>query len=292
MIRSAVLAVPLAFLAFSPVAQAQSGEAQVIVPSTDLAAEAPEVHALMRAVGLYDILQIMSVEGLDASVQMEADMFPGQGGAAWSAVVAGIYSADRLTQTFEDGIDVEAFTPEVLEELAAFYASDTGAAIVAGEVAARRAFLEDGVQDMAEAMVEDQRANNDPRLDLLAEFNEVNSLIERNVAGALNGNLAFLRGLSDGGAFDGGMPEQSMLEQIWSQEPEIRASTTEWLFAYQITAYANVTDDDIRAYIDMSRSDAGQILNAALFEAFDVMFEQVSYSLGAAAAIFIAGEET
>lgn len=292
MLRAVFLAAPLAVLSLTSTAPAQTGEAQIIIPDSHLSEAAPDVRALFEDMGLYEILQIMSAEGLESATTMEADMFPGQGGAAWAAVVAGIYSADRLIDRFERNIPLDNFNPDTLAELNAFYDSDVGQRIAQGEVAARRAFLAPGAQDVAEAIVAERRAENDPRLDLLAEFNDVNDLVERNVSGALNANFAFFRGLSDGDAFAAQMPEDLMLSEVWGQEPEIRNSTTEWLYAYQTTAYEGLSDGDLRAYIDISQTEAGRALNAALFQAFDIMFEQISYELGAAAAVFIAGEET
>jgi hypothetical protein len=292
MLRALLIAVPLAFAAIPSAAPAQSGDAQVIVPGSLLSQTAPELHAVFEAIGLYEIVQIMSAEGIAAADQMEADMFPGQGGAAWRAVVAGIYSGDRLVADFENAVQVDAFTPEILAELTAFATSDLARRIAAGEVSARRAFLEPGVEDAANAMARTAAANDDPRVALLSEFIAVNDLVERNVSGALNANLAFFRGLSDGDAFEVEMPEELMLAEVWGQEPELRRDTTEWLFAYQITAYAELSDADLRAYIDLSESAAGRLLNTTLFQAFDVMFERISYDLGSAAAVFISGEET
>ena len=64
---------------------------------------------------------------------------------------------------------------------------------------------------------------SDPdRVDQLTAFIEANQLVERNVAGGLNGSLAFYKGLVDGGGFE--MPEDQILQDVWSQEPEIRDS--------------------------------------------------------------------
>jgi len=176
-----------------PAALAQSGpgEAQVIVPGSMLAQEAPEVHAIVDAMGLYDILQIMSVEQTDAAAQLEGDMFPDRGGAAWQAVAASINSAERLVRDFESALPVEEFDPATIAALTEFFTSDTGRRIAAGEVAARRAFLDPGVEEQAGEIVAAMRAEGDPRLDSISRFIEANSLVERNVQGALNSNFAF-----------------------------------------------------------------------------------------------------
>lgn len=296
MLSRSILALPflLAPLAVLPAAApAQtSSEAQLMLPDTRLSEEAPELRAVFEAMGLYAILEVMSAEGVNAAPDIEADMFPGQGGSAWPAVVAGIYATDRMVATFEEAVPLERMTPEIVAELADFYASDLGQRVAAGELAARQAFLEPGVEDAAREMAQQQAADGAERIGLLTEFIAVNDLVERNVMGALNSNFAFYRGLGDGGAFETEIPEQLMLAEVWGQEAEIRSETTEWLYGYQILAYEDLTDEELAQYIAMSESAAGQVLNAVLFQAFDVLFEAVSYDLGEAAATFIAGEDT
>jgi hypothetical protein len=289
-----LLALPLAALPPTLAAQTApaTGEAQVILPDTELAEDAPELRDLFIDMGLYRILEVMSAEGIDAAPDLEADMFPGQGGSAWPAVVAGIYATDRMVTLFEDALPLERMTPEVVADLTAFYDSDLGRRIAEGEIAARQAFLEPGVEEAARERARLEAAEASDRIALLSEFIAVNDLVERNVSGALNSNFAFYRGLADGGAFETDIPEDLMLTEVWGQEAEIRSDTTEWLYAYQMLAYDDLSDAEMGRYIAMSETRAGQALNAALFQAFDVLFERISYDLGQAAATFIAGEDT
>jgi len=265
--------------------------AQQVLPGNGLAQTAPELRALFRAMGLYDILDIMSAEGREAAPGLEADLVPGQGGGAWIAVGASIYATDRMVADLEAAVPKEGFTADMLAQLSDFFDSDLGARIVAGEVAARRAFLDPQIKDAATELARDRAAQSDPRLALLTEFITVNDLVDRNVTGALNSNFAFYLGMSQAGAFADEMPEELMLAEVWGQEAEIRSDTLEWLFAYQLLAYEGLSDDDLRDYIALSQSPAGQMLNAALFAAFDVVFEAVSRDLGRAAAGFVAGQD-
>lgn len=279
-----------------PAATAQTVEQQLpaqLVPSqTRLAEAAPEVQRLFVSMGLYDIFAVMSAEGVAGGPDIEADMFPGQGGSAWSAVVAGIYSTDRMIAAFETALPVDRLTPEMVAELQAFYDTDLGARVAMGELAARQSFLEPDVEEAAGELARTRAADGHPRAGLLTEFIAVNDLVEHNVSGALNSNFAFYRGLSDGGAFAAEIPEQLMLTEVWGQEAEIRTDLTEWLFAYQTLAYDGLNDDEMRAYIELTATEAGQALNTVLFRAFADLFDAISYDLGVAAAHFISGEET
>ncbi|PWK62521.1 hypothetical protein [Roseicyclus mahoneyensis] len=279
-----------------PAATAQTVEpqlpAQLLPAQARLSESAPELHRLFDSMGLYDIFAVMAAEGVAAGPDIEADMFPGQGGSAWSAVVAGIYSTDRMTSAFEAALPADRLTPAMIAELQSFYDSELGARIATGELDARQSFLEPDVEDAAGELARTRAAEGHPRVGLLTEFIAVNDLVDHNVSGALNSNFAFYRGLSDGGAFAAEIPEQLMLTEVWGQEAEIRTDLTEWLFAYQTLAYEGLSDAEMRAYIDLTATEAGQVLNTVLFRAFADLFDAISYDLGVAAAHFISGQET
>lgn len=295
-IRHAVLAA--VFLsALAPAAglaqtRPEPGTAVEAVVPAPLSERAPEVAEMLEALRIYDILAVMATEGIEAALNLEADMFPGQGGDSWAAQANRIHGASRLTELFEEAFPVEDMTPEAVQLVTTFFTAEPGLSIAAAEVAGRTAFLDPEIEELANEAFRDAVAADDPRIELLTDFIETNDLVERNVAGALNSNFAFYRGLSDGGAFDVDIPEELMLAEVWGQEPELRRDTIEWLYSFQLSAYSGLGDGDIEAYTAFSRTDAGVALNAALFEAFDEVFDQLSYELGSAAAVFIAGEDT
>jgi hypothetical protein len=257
-----------------------------------LAQTDPDLYDLFVDMGLYAVFEVMSAEGLAGAVDLEADMFPSGGGSAWRAVTADIYAADRMIARFEAALPEAPLPPEALAELRAFYDTDLGARVAAGEVAARRAFLDPAIEESATELARERAAEGSPRSAQLRQFIAANDLIAHNVSGALNSNLAFLRGLSEGGAWASEMPEDLMLAEVWGQEAQIRTDLTDWLFAYQTLAYEGLTDDEFQAYIDMTMTDAGQALNAVLFAGFAEVFEAISYDLGRAAARFMSGDET
>ena len=107
----------------------------------------------------------------------------------------------------------------------------------------------------------------------------------------LNSNVAFYRGMSEGGAFPATLTEQEMLRDVWGQEADIREETETWLYSYLALAYEPLAPEDLDAYIAFSRTEAGGVLNRALFTAFDGMFAEISFALGRGAAQFIGGQE-
>ena len=159
MLRRPFLAFTIAgFALCAPAGLAQSAppamQAQVIAPDAVLGARAPELRALLGAMGLYDILAIMAAEGRESAPDLEADMFPGQGGAAWMAVVAGIYATDKMTAAFEAALPVERLSDADIASLRAFFENDLGARIAAGEIAARQAFLDPSLEQIATGLAE------------------------------------------------------------------------------------------------------------------------------------------
>jgi hypothetical protein len=174
----------------------------------------------------------------------------------------------------------------------AFFRSDLGARIVALEISARRALLDPSVEDASLLKLEEMHEIRDPRLGRIEALIAAGDLIEENVAGAMNANLAFYRGLVTGGASpQGTMTDEDMLRDVWSQEDDVRRETTEWLTQMLVMAYAPLSDDELDTYLRFTESRAGRQMNRALFEAYDHVFSDVSNRLGIAAARVLSGQD-
>jgi len=254
------------------------------------AAVASDARTLYEAMGLPEIIEIMREEGIAYGDDLRDEMFPGQGAAGWPRVVERIYAYDRLEGEFLASFEA-AIGDTDLEPLVDFFSSDRGRQIVSFEISARRALLDDAIEEAAKVIWQDLQGEFDPRTELIERFVEVNDLIEENVAGAMNSSLAFYEGLASGDALDGAWTTDRILATVWDQEAEIRAETRDWIYPYLALAFEPLSSDDIEAYIALSESDAGRALNTALFAAFDVLFVNVSRDMGAAAATYLDGED-
>lgn len=259
-----------------------------IVPFTAFAASEEELDRLHAALSSNELMRILSEEGFIQSDELREEMFPGRGGVGWNAVVGRIYSVDRLNENFRTAFDASLQDADI-SSLLDFYGTETGARVSQVEIDARRAIMSKEVEEAARGAFEDLRDSGSARVGLLEEFADINELIDRNVTGALNANLAFFRGLSSGEGF--AMSEDQMLNDVWSREAEIREDTEGWVFGYMTFAYDTLSDDEIRAYIDISATEAGRDLNRALFAGFDAVFLDVSFELGKATSQFSVGEE-
>ncbi len=262
----------------------------LLVAAAPRAETRPAVAPLLELLRLDDIIKVMRIEGITYATELESEFFPGRGGDRWQATVAMLYAPQNLRESFHRRFAAEMEGRD-MGPMVEFFASPLGRKVIGLEISARRALLDDAVEETAREALMQMRAGRDPRLDLLAAFIETNDLIEYNVTGALNSNLAFYRGLERGGAFPEGMSEERMLAEVWAQEPEIRSDTEEWLYLYMAMAYQPLDDAELKAYIEFSGTPAGRQLNAALFRAFGDMFDDLSLALGLAAAERLRGDD-
>ena len=260
----------------------------IALPQIAAAASQSELDRLYQALRGPDLMEILSEEGRVQSDELQADMFPGRSNGSWSAVSAMIYDTDAMRTTFRTRFDAELVEADVTPVLN-FLESETGARIVQLEVDARRALMDESIEEAARAAFEDLEKDDPDRLAQLEAFVETNNLIDLNVSGALNSNLSFYGGLADGGGFD--LPEEEILADVWASADDIRADTIEWMFGYLTMAYAPVDDQALDAYIAMSEAPSGKALNRALFAAFDDLFQEISYDLGKAASRFTQGDD-
>lgn len=250
------------------------------------------VPALSDALHIGEVIEVMRLEGLDYGRQMESELFPGVGGADWRRIVALIYDAQTMRRRFDATLEAELGADEATKAATmAFFDSERGRRILGLEVEARRSLLDSAVEDAARLRVEEMEARNDARLDLLRRFAEANDLIESNVLGALNANLAFFQGMAEVGGLSEEMTEDQMLRDVWAQEDDIRQETADWLYPYLALSYGPLGDEDLEDYLAFSQTPAGQRLNVALFAAFDSVFTAISRDLGRAAARQMMGKD-
>lgn len=264
--------------------------ALLAVVATPMAAQERDAAALFERMKLPQMIAVMQQEGLDYGETLARDMLGGSPSRDWTSTVAGIYETDRMVENIRQDFVAELEGAD-LEALHAFYRSDLGREVVALELSAREALLDEDVEEAARERAALAMADETPRYRLAARFVQANDLIERNVMGAMNANYAFLLGLSEGGALGGDMSEDRILSDVWAQEPEIRTSTTEWVYGFTLLAYQPLDEADLRAYADFAETGPGQRINRVLFDAFDGEFEDISRALGRAVARTMAARD-
>lgn len=279
--RYLVLLLALA-LAGLPSPAAQEASADIVQPTQTL------IEALLFA----EAAQILREEGLVDGQDLIAELPDGPDRASWGRVLDHLYNPARIVEVFSAEMARELTSdPQLVAEATGFFASEIGARALRLELSARRAMLDDDVEAAAQ-LAYDELAGLDPaRQELIDRFVLANDLVESNVMGALNANLAFLRGLAETGGERFAMAEADMLAQVWGAETETRAEMTGWLLPFLTLAYQPLSDAELQAYIAFSESPAGQRVNAAMFRAFDVLFVGISRDLGRALGRTLQGDD-
>lgn len=253
-------------------------------------AQTNKAETLYETLLLPEVITLMREEGLSYGSDLADDFFPGRTIADWDGVVNVIYNAEKMEGEIKDAFSA-ALEGDDVESMLAFFQSELGQDIVQLEISARRALNDEQVEQLAEENAAIAMQDETDRFLLVEEFVDVNNVIESNVVGALNSNFAFYTGLLDGGAFGDDLTEEQILTDVWNQEPDIRQNTTEWAFSFLLLAYQPLNDSDLQQYIEFSKTDAGQQLNGALFEAFDGMLERISRDLGLATSKYMGQQE-
>lgn len=264
-----------------------------VTPALALAQAAPQTQAqLSDLIDITALIDVMRAESRENALGIDEDLLGGTGGAAWRVAVDQIYDPAKLRASFDRALD-DALddAPQARAEMSRFFASPLGQRVVALEIAARRALLDPATETATQSLWDQAFSDSTPRAAQIERFAQSNDLIESNVMGAMNSNLAFYQALSAAGAFEEALPEEEMLAQVGSQEAEIRSETADWLYPFLLLAYQPLSDSELDQYIVFSESADGKRVNAAVFAAFGALFVQLSSELGTAAAKLMTGEE-
>lgn len=252
----------------------------------------PAVTDLYHALQIDEMIAVLRQEGIADATGMAEDFAIGNGSAGWRAGVEAIYDPVRMGAAIDQGLS-QAMAGKDADQVAAisFFSNPLGLRVMRLETEARRTLLDKDAEAAAAQAWQKMVSSGDARVALIRQFAEANDLIEANVAGAMNSSLSFYGGMAEAGGAFADMGKGDILDLVRGQEPELRASTTDWLFPYLALAYQPLSDEDLRAYIAFSESRSGQVLNAAMFAAFDDLFNQISADLGRAVGQQLTGQD-
>jgi len=255
--------------------------AVVAVSGPALAERSAQLDALLDALKVAETVEVMQAEGARFGADLERDMIPDVDNAAWSEVIERIYDADKMYEVLASGFESELEGAD-LTPILAYYQTPQMAEIVTLELSARRAFLDADTEAFAAEQFQDLAEQGAAVVDVVNTLIKDSDLLEMNVTGALNSDLKFYNGLNEGGAFD--LSEEEILADVWAGEEELRISSRDWLQSFFLMAYQPVDPEVLDGYVAFWRTEEGQLLNRAIFVAFDQMYEDISYLLGLAIA--------
>ncbi|MBM1814750.1 DUF2059 domain-containing protein [Pseudosulfitobacter pseudonitzschiae] len=236
----------------------------------------PEADTTLRLIHMDAQMQIAREEGLSHAETLNAEILGGQGGALWHSQLDGIYDVPRMVEGARGPI--EALDTATLERLNLFLGSELGQRISDLELAARTAMMDQEKEDAARGAYAELQGTDDPRLKAARTIIEAGDLVERNVSTALTANYQFYRALVDGGAYI--MTEEEILNEVWSQEEELRADTEAWLMGYLMLLMQPLDADERATYVAFMQTPEAGRLNAALFDGMGSVYSDVTYALG------------
>jgi hypothetical protein len=248
------------------------------------AASAAPIDTLMSSRYFGDLVEVLVDEGRATPDDFGAQMGVPQ--VTWELMLAQLYDAPALTAAFRASLETTLEQGEV-EAIQTFYDTDLGQRLAQLELEGRKAISD---EDVLSAAVEvwSELPIDTPRAMQIDQYVEANDLVESNIVSSMNSDIAYLRGFTAGAGESvdgsGGMSEDELLRSVWLSEPDVRARVSEWVYGFSMLAYDTLTEDEFAAYIAFCESEQGQALNTALFTAFDVVYEDLSYALGAGTA--------
>ncbi|PVA08836.1 hypothetical protein DC366_17205 [Pelagivirga sediminicola] len=244
---------------------------------------AAPIEALARALRVAESVEIMRDEGLVYSDQIAATMLPDVDHAAWRAQVAQLYDPARMQELVLQGLE-RSLKGADLAPMLAFFESEAGRMAVRAELDARRAFLDPAEEEAARAAAQAGEAATDgPQARLLGQIRQLidsGDLIERNVAAALNGDMMFWSGVMDAGAPGPAADGEELSDVVTADLEQTRRDTEEWIMAFLMAACAPLSPEQMDAYVVFFGTQAGRDLNAALFDGYNGMYDQMAYILG------------
>lgn len=248
--------------------------------SAPVSADPQKIGQMLQLEALFGVLQ---QEGVTYGADLFEEIMATEADADWRAEVAAIHAPDRLLPEFERAFS-SALTGADQQAILDWLASPLGQRVTTLELETRRDLLDPEATERATARLGVADVAGDPRLAAVRRVIAATDLVDENVVGGMNSDLALYRALSAGGAFPYELAEADMLGDIAGQEPAIRADVTSWIESYLFAAYQPLTVAEIDSLAVFGRSGPGQSLFRAEFEAFDKVFAATSGALGAALA--------
>ncbi|QYX55479.1 DUF2059 domain-containing protein [Roseovarius sp. SCSIO 43702] len=246
------------------------------------------IAALSDALRLGETVEIMREEAIANGHDLSLGYLGDPASKTWIAELERINAPERMIALLREELAAR-LEGEDVEAMIAFFDRPEGQRIIELELAARRVMGDPVAEEAARAAYYEARADGAPILEVIDRMTEDSDLLERNVAGALNSNLMFLRGMADGGGYEGDLSD--MTRDVWAQEDELREELADWLGTFQLLAYQPLDPDVLDGYAEFFRSDEGRALNDALFLAFNRMIDETSYLTGRALARHVGAEQ-
>lgn len=224
-----------------------------------------ESDQLFDAMGIPALIVAFAEDGRESIPVIDSGFLGGNGGAILAETGEQLYDPARLDAELRASF-ARLVDPQQARQATVFFESDQGQRIVALEVEARQAMVDDAVEDAAKAASE---TADEEVLQLIT----VRDLVEVNTDIAIAARLAFFEG------FLSAAPGAENPD-VEAQRGIVTEDTRAWITGYYMLVASALEDNDLDTYIAFWETDVGQGIDAALSDAFEESYVALSYGLG------------
>ena len=223
--------------------------------------------ALFDAMGVPGLIAAFAEDGQETLAALNDGFLGGQGGDVFAETGQRLYDPARIEAELRAGFN-DRLDPADAGQALVFFDSDQGRRIVQLEVEARRAMVDDALEETAKAAA----TGGDPGEDVLRLIS-VRDLVEVNADIAVDARIAF---------YDGVLAAAPGLDtpDIEAERAIIAEETRAWITGYYMLVDSAVAENDLDTYAAFWETDVGQAVDAALAEAFQDSYVTLSYGLG------------
>ncbi|MEL6884272.1 MAG: hypothetical protein AAFP87_07160 [Pseudomonadota bacterium] len=222
---------------------------------------------LVDAMGIPALIVSFTQDGMASARDLDASFLGGQGGDVFFETVRRLHDPARMEAELRAAMTA-ALDPAAARQALVFFESDQGTRIIELEVEARRAMVDDALEEAAKAAADNA---GDAVLRLLS----VRDLVDGNTDIAVAAQAAFFDGL----AFASGTSDRPDIE---SRRGVIAEETRQWLTGYYMLVASALPEDDFDTYIAFWETEVGQAVDDAMYAAFETSYVSLSYGLGQA----------
>jgi len=254
-----------------------------------LTAQEIDTDNLVELLRYDELAEIVRLEGIhvDSALPEEFEIIVDQ--RFWLSTLDRVYDQERIEAQLIKGF-LANFNPRSYDPVLAFLASDDWVRIFD---LLNQASLEmlDPVKEAAAIEVYWQNEDTQsPRLKQIAELLGSTYLIDQNVAGWMNGMIAFNYGMAAADP-DYSSTEEDLMAILMEDEDLARQEIGEWLMAYYMLALSPVSDVGVDRQIAFWTSRAGSDLSNAMMSAYDAVFDVTDFAVGKALVEAALGDE-
>ena len=247
------------------------------------AAEEERVEAFLNVTGFDVALDSISLTAEDAATMLGLE--PGSFDDEWDRIAKDVFDTALMRDTAVT-IMQETLSDEDLAHAAAFYASPLGQRLVEVENAAHTA-PDTQKQEQGESLVAAMVERGDERLGVLRDLSAAVDESGVAVRAVQEIQVRFLMAASNAGLLERELDEGALRAMMRETENELRLSMKQSALANAAYTYRDISDEDLRAYLDALRQPRMQrvyeLMNAVQWEIMGDRYAAMARRVGAVA---------